>query len=460
MTKMNGVRITVAVIAIILVIVAIVFQAMDKVPLEWSKLEGNRNFDNTEVANTTLATSAAATDEKYKDMAKLVLIALADKHCTLHHCDKNGSAPIRFFLKVKGGNILYAASLKPGQYQVLYVTPGDDTLLAELTEEISSSTGVEQNKNKAVSLRVNLTENEPTYVTATHAQGMLDEDGDLALSQVSEEKATNYLHSALFHPADDDPIIINTKSGTAPLYEGVVQSRGYHYNLKGYRLIRCNIGLKSGNKITCIYDFFRNSSNNQSYLVTQNSSCPALSTVLKKDELGLNLDCYFMGVAGYAGTNTITGNSPSANEAATATGYKVTDDEIEPRAVTDSGDSGAQTSTNSDATSNTNTATSTNHSANTAANTEPSPPAISAYPQSSTQAEPSANANTNTQSAASTNTQSATPTNTQSAAPTYHQFSTSQGAPANDVKTLPSDASNTNSAQQFSLPTTNQEEHQ
>jgi hypothetical protein len=322
MSRINIVRIVVGVIVIILLILAIVYQSINKIPQEWANMGSARQYNNTKVAPTNLQTNLTASDSKYSKMAKLVLIALVDKHCSMLHCDRNENPAIRFFIKSSKGLVYYLASLEAGQYQTIYITPANGTLIAELTQqEDNDKNSVEVDENKAVTLGVDLTSANPTMITATHTQGALANVGALSLSQISTTQAAAYLQSASFTPADDDPIVIDSKNNSAPLYEGVVQTRGYHYNLEGFRLIRCNVSMKSGDKITCIYDFFRNDANNNACLITKNSNCPVLNTILKNNDLGLDVDCYFIGLSGYTGSDT-TGDSASL-PATTNTGNKV-----------------------------------------------------------------------------------------------------------------------------------------
>ena len=278
---------------------AIIFRAIDMVPREWKNINNARTYSNVDVKyQSQIQGGAQITNSKYKNMAKLVLLALVDRHCPLNHCDRENTSPIRFFVKTKDDKVLYLASLRPSEYQVIYITPGHDQILAELTQSGDEDEGVEKNENKPVTLNVNFNKGMATFVTAMHSQGAMEKHGSLSLSVITPNQAAGYLQSPEFQAADDDPTVINTKASVEPSFDGMVHARGYHYNIQSYRLIRCNMIMSGGSKISCVYDFFRNDKEGEPLLLTNNQSCPQINSLLGKHDLELNVDCYFIGIDG------------------------------------------------------------------------------------------------------------------------------------------------------------------
>ena len=465
MKTINIVRTVVVIIVIILLIVAIIFTAMDKLPKEWRNMEQARNYSNIKTATGNLQTNLSAKEVKYRNMAELILIGLVDKHCTLHHCDRDDNSPVRFFLKLKDGKVFYAASLEPSQYQVLYVTPGSYTILAEMTQRAQETNGVEKNENEATDLSVHLSKDNSSYVTVTHTQTAMEQFGSISLSEISSTQASAYLHSKTFSPADDDPIVINTKSEESPLYDEVVQTRGYHYDLSSYRLIRCNMLLKSGARLTCIYDFFRTDADNDPLLLTNNPSCPQLNTLLKKNDLGLDLNCYFISTAGYTSADSNTSTVPasvsvptSATKANTNNSTKNVSNTNKTKATTANNGT-----TNSDTPTSSGSAIANNPATGSAAeNSATSGQEVVTSNSAATTNTPNATANgatsvNNTKQQAVSNTSPATqyqPADNAGPAPA----TVNNAAPPRNTK-VPS-STTSGSAHKFNLPITNQEDKQ
>lgn len=235
-----------------------------------------------------------------------MILLLAERHCPMG-CPDARFGTVHLFIQKAGGALYYLSSLEVSQYGVFYLPPGSYTLYAQLTDDdhlrlrqpVKNGIQFGEFKNTSVDFvtskwLLNLKAGKVYPLRIVESKGAFDRRATLQISALKRTEAIHYFkHDAVLKAGKDNYL---QESDLQQLrYAGLVPQPTNASSLLRFRYINCQVPLKSGQTISCNYDFLQENTKHHPVLLSQDKTCPAFSTLKKSGDLGWGVRCKFVG---------------------------------------------------------------------------------------------------------------------------------------------------------------------